>query len=200
MPDKKKRREDEDEKEVDEAEEKPRPDKKRRDKDADDDESAPAKDKKKTKKSGAALLWVLLGCGALLLCVCSAGGGIGGYLWFTRPTPVGKWQHSAAAFGARLTRDFEFESSGVGKVTVKHENPKVKFEDLTLHFTYTFTRGNPHVLETEITRVEGGAPFPPKVVGQKERLQVQFRGDQMILSSEKAGQIALGGMTLKRVK
>jgi hypothetical protein len=150
--------------------------------DEQDDEPSTKPTKKLEGGASNTTIYLLVGGGAVLLCCCAFGGAGGvGILFWPQDPVVGRWEGTFTMLGIDVKREVEFNRDGTG--TAKNYRVFRPDEVNREQFKYTFTRGNPSTLETEITSAEFGVVVLKNLVGRKDKVDVTFEGDTMTMTS-----------------
>lgn len=147
-------------------------------------------------RSKARLYMALAAGGVLLLgcCICGGGGGIGYYVWSRSQPLVGRWEADDQIPGNKVKRELEFDVGDSGRLQVTIFKGLAGGRDNVIRssFTYSFTRGNPSILELRKVRADGSI--------QKERMEVTFQADTMTLIRPEFRAKPGGTLTYRRVR
>lgn len=127
------------------------------------------------------VLWVGLGCGGLfLLSICCAGvGAVGYFALFSGPAIAGKWE-----IVNKFDRsEWEFHRNGTGTVRMTTEFEPGQVKNTTGYFNYKLSKGEPPVLEVELTRAEGDVTEGiRRDIGKPVQFKVNLEKDSMKLT------------------
>ena len=155
----------------------------------------PGEQKSLSPRGWTRLFLSLVTVGFMLLGCCLCGGSWIGYgIWHQFFPLVGTWEAQEKVLGQDVRRELQFDVTGTGyrHVTVFKHGPGGKDQVLRGSFEYSFTRGNPSILEIHQFRPDGSK--------NSHRVEVTFEGNTMTLSDPELKAKPGGSLTYRRIR